>query len=432
MALSTHATISAKMFDRGRLMRISDWLAVALAVSLPWSTSATEILAGLWLLALIPTLDHAILRRVLLTPAGGLPVLLCALGLLGMLWADVPLAERIDGVKSYYKLLFIPLFIFHFRRSEHSAWVVKGFLASCGVLLIYSWIVLLFPSLPGGQRFAVGVPVKDYISQSAMFIVCIAIAMELALQAWRDSRRDVAYAFALLALAFLANIFFIAISRTALIVIPILVLLFGMKRFGWKGTTGLLAALVVLVAAAWPFSDYLRHRVGKIAEELRAYRTENVGTSVGERLEFWKKSLVFIADAPVIGHGTGTIREQFRRSASGETGASALISTNPHNQTLAVAIQLGLVGTAVLFAMWIAHLSLFRGNGPAAWIGLAVVVQNVIGSLFNSHLFDFTQGWGYVLGVGIAGGIVSAVNSHTLHGNASGTANKNRDKVDGL
>jgi len=33
-------------------------------------------------------------------------------------------------------------------------------------------------------------------------------------------------------------------------------------------------------------------------------------------------------------------------------------------------------------------------------------VQNIISSLFNSHLFDFTQGWIYVFGVGIAGGTV--------------------------
>ena len=29
-------------------------------------------------------------------------------------------------------------------------------------------------------------------------------------------------------------------------------------------------------------------------------------------------------------------------------------------------------------------------------------------SLFNSHLFDFTEGWMYVLGVGIAGGMTLA------------------------
>ena len=62
-----------------------------------------------------------------------------------------------------------------------------------------------------------------------------------------------------------------------------------------------------------------------------------------------------------------------------------------------MAIQLGLVGAAVLWAMWIAHLLLFRGNGLAEWIGLVVVVQNIVGSLFNSHLFDFAQGWVYVV-----------------------------------
>ena len=39
-------------------------------------------------------------------------------------------------------------------------------------------------------------------------------------------------------------------------------------------------------------------------------------------------------------------------------------------------------------------------------IGLMVVLQNVFSSLFNSHLFDFHEGWMYVLGVGVAGGAV--------------------------
>ena len=73
-------------------------LAAALVVSLPWSTSATGIILGLWLLALIPRSDVASLRRVVATPAGGIPVLLWLLGLAGMLWAfGVPMAERWDG-----------------------------------------------------------------------------------------------------------------------------------------------------------------------------------------------------------------------------------------------------------------------------------------------------------------------------------------------
>ena len=114
----------------------------------------------------------------------------------------------------------------------------------------------------------------------------------------------------------------------------------------------------------------------------------------------------FVETAPIIGHGTGSITSSFARRRFGQTGASSVASANPHNQIFAVAIQLGLLGTVVLVAMWTAHVMLFRGSGFIAWIGLIIVVQNVVSSLFNSHLFDFTQGWLYVFGVGVVGGMV--------------------------
>jgi O-antigen ligase len=73
---------------------------------------------------------------------------------------------------------------------------------------------------------------------------------------------------------------------------------------------------------------------------------------------------------------------------------------------LTVALQLGLVGIFALIAMWIAHLALFRGAALMSWFGMMVVVENIVSSLFNSHLFDFTQGWLYVFGVGVIGGSV--------------------------
>jgi hypothetical protein len=85
-----------------------------------------------------------------------------------------------------------------------------------------------------------------------------------------------------------------------------------------------------------------------------------------------------------------------------------MVVRNPHNQTLNVAVQWGAVGVVVLWAMWLTHLLLFRGEGFVNWIGLLVVVQNVLTSLLNSHLFDFNEGWMYVLGVGVAGGMTLA------------------------
>jgi hypothetical protein len=87
-------------------------------------------------------------------------------------------------------------------------------------------------------------------------------------------------------------------------------------------------------------------------------------------------------------------------------GVSAMAATHPHNQIFAVAIQLGFLGAAILMAMWVAHLALFRGGGLVAWIGIVLVVQNLASAPFNSHLFDSLHGWLYVFGVGTVGGIV--------------------------
>ena len=80
------------------------------------------------------------------------------------------------------------------------------------------------------------------------------------------------------------------------------------------------------------------------------------------------------------------------------------MTDNPHNQTLLVAIQFGALGTVLLYAMWFAHLLLFRGDGLVPWLGTALVVQNIVAGLFNTPLLEFTLGWIYIFGVGVLGG----------------------------
>lgn len=393
--------------DRPTLSKTADWLAVALAASLPWSTSGTSICAALWLLTIIPTLDLQSLRRVVFSPAGGAPLILLALGIAGMLWAEIPWAERLNGVSAFLKLLYIPLLLYHMSRSGRACHVLVGFLVSCALLLILSWLIVTWPGFPFvGRTNTTGVPVKDYISQSAMFTISAFVVANFSVDAWRGGRRYLALALIALSAAFLANVFYVATARTSLVVVPILIVVFGFRLFGWKGAIGFIVGFIALIAVAWPSADYLRERVDTFFAEVQSYRPDGEATSAGERLEFWRKSIGFIQTAPLVGHGTGSIHDQFRRSVVGQTGMAAEAAENPHNQVLAIGIQLGFVGIAALLAMWAAHLALFRSDSFAAWVGFVVVIQNVVSSLFNSHLFDFTHGWAYVIGVGIAGGVV--------------------------
>ncbi len=400
-------SMSAVMkYDRVRLARSADWLAVAVAVSLPWSTSATGILVVLWLAMLVPTLDLAVLRRELTAPAGGLPVLLVALALLGMLWSNVPWSTAFRGLSPFAKLLIIPLLMVEFRRSDRGLWVLAGFLVSCTALLALSTIIAMWPGLAWDDTKGHGVPVKDYIAQSGEFVICAFALAYVVLDQCRAGRHFMAIALLLLSALFLLDVFYIAASRTALVTIPVLAVLFAVRHFSWKGVAAMGAAGLVLGVTVWASSPYLRERVMNLAYEIEAYQRDSKVTSAGERLYFWKKSLEIIAGAPAIGHGTGTIKSTFERAVAGQSGIWDKATANPHNQTFAIGIQLGLLGVAALFAMWLSHLLLFRGPGLVAWVGLIVVAQNVVSSLFNSHLFDFTQGWAYVFGVGVAGGMV--------------------------
>jgi O-antigen ligase len=404
-------TLAIRTFDAARLIQAADWAAVAVAVSLPWSTSATSILLVVWLLTLIPTLNVAMVQREVTTAAGGLPVLLWFFAALGILWADVSWSQRIHGLNAFDRLLLVPMLLAQFRRSERGAWVLYALLASTAVMLLLSWIMFLthshgFSTHSHKAESAPGVVVKDYLSQSTLFLVCAFGVLWRALDSFHAGKWRATVWQAGLAALFLADMAFVVTSRTALIVAPFLVVLLGFQRYGWKGALAACAAGVVLAGAIWESSPYMRARLEQSVHNVQAYDTSDEDNPTGEHIEFIKKSYAFMHSAPLIGHGTGSITELFRRSAAGKTGAAGAAPENPHNQFFAIAIQLGLFGAAVLLAMWAAHGLLFRGADWVAWVGMVVVIDNVVSSVANSALFDFVSGWLYVFGVGVVGGMV--------------------------
>ncbi|UQR60692.1 O-antigen ligase family protein [Bradyrhizobium sp. C-145] len=386
-----------------------DIFAVLTAASLPWSTSLAGIFNALLLLCMVPFLDLRAFLQSLKRPICVAPIALVALALLGTLWSDATWGARLYAVNPTVKLLVLPILLYHFERSQRGHWVLVAFLVSCALLSVMSWLVAFYPNLAlktdAPER---GIFVKNYIDQSQEFTLCaVALAYPIVMLL-REKRYWLAGLLTALALTFFVNMAFVVVSRTALVTIPIMFGVFALLHLKWRSIAIVAAALLAGAVLAWQASPHLRQTAERFTNEYTRYVERGEPTSIGLRLEFWRKSLGFFAEAPVVGHGTGSTRGLFERVAtpSGQYQASAEVIGNPHNQTLNVAVQWGAIGIAVLFAIWILHLLLFRGDGFANWIGLLVVVQNVFTSLFNSHLFDFHEGWMYVIGVGVAGGMV--------------------------
>jgi hypothetical protein len=399
--------VFAAWYDPAARILNVDLLALLIAILLPWSTSGVAISAILWIAALLPTLEARSLLRSLQRPICALPVALFVLALAGTLWSDAAWGARLYAVGPTAKLLVLPLLLYHFQRSSRGLWVFAAFLASCTLLMAVSWMVLFDPGLTlRTNDEQPGVFVKNYIDQSQEFALCAVALAYPVMTLLRTGKTKRAALLAGIALSLVANMMFVTVSRTALVTMPVMLAGFAALHLRLRTSIIALCAAALLAAASWSASPQLRTKVSLFFDDYYHYRVQNNPTGAGSRLEFWQKSLRFFADAPVIGHGTGSTRGLFEQAAIGQIGAHAEVIGNPHNQTLNVAVQWGAIGVILLYAMWLSHLVLFRGDGLVAWIGLSVVVQNIFTSLFNSHLFDFHEGWMYVLGVGVAGGMM--------------------------
>jgi O-antigen ligase len=395
-------------------MPMADTFAVLTALSLPWSTSLVGIFSACWFGSAALTLDYPTYFRSLKQPICALPLALFALAAVGVLWSDASWGTRLYALGPAIKLLFLPVLFHHFERSSRGMWVFVAFLVSCTLLMVVSWVVMFEPSLALKQDVPErGIFVKNHIAQGQEFALCaVALAYPI-YQLFRENRTRLALLFCAVVLGLLANMAFVVVSRTALVTMPIMLAVFAALHLRWRTSLMIFASVMLLAGISWVASSQLRNTTDSFVRDYREYKETNRATSVGLRLVYWQKSIGFIMEAPLAGHGTGSTRKLFERVATGpDVLAAGWVIDNPHNQTLNAAVQWGAIGVVLLWAMWIAHLRLFRGEGLVAWIGLLVVVQNIFTSLFNSHIFDFHEGWMYVLGVGVAGGMMLKQRTH--------------------
>lgn len=408
--------------------------AITTAFMLPVSTSGQAIAVSIFVVLALLTLDRERLVATLRTPQAYLPILLFALLLVGVLWSMQPLGMALKWVGPYTKLLLIPLVMATGFTRREALQIGYGFLAACLILLALSWASLLWPSGPWGWFRDPGVPVKDNAVQSECFALC-AFALALgATKVWRRDNQARAMVMTVLAILFFANIFLILFSKTGILIALTLLGLMLLQDRDWPRMAMIALPAIFIMALAQLVSSPAQLRRDQVLTDLSALsgRQEAVSgaqqnatpgqqksappppaetVSTSSRLDFWSKAAIFVKQAPVFGHGTGSIRPLYQSMEATRPSPYGAAVADPHNQFLHVVLQVGLIGGLLLLAMWAAHARMFLGRDFASVLGLAVVLQNFVGSLFNSHLSQVTQGMLYCLAVGLLGAI--AMNATT-------------------
>ncbi len=372
---------------------------IASFFSLPISTAATNVFMGLTLITW--TLAGGYKTRVKQLSGNWFSygvVLLFAVICVGGTYSTGSTNEIFFQIHKYAKILFILPAITLLQNEKWQRYALIAFSGAMLLTLTLSLITVVWP-LPFIQSTANGPTTnhfvfKDHIAQNLMmsfFALLLAVSALFA--------KDLTKKFVLFSLAILAavDILFFVAGRTGFISLALnaLVLIFFLS--GTKQKISGLLVFFIVAALALQYSDNFRGRVELAVTEFRSQDRKEL-TSVGQRVEFFKKSVELVKERPVFGFGTGSYAREFCRIADSTEWCEAG-RFHPHNQFIAFLVQLGVIGfIAYLIFIAAAIKSALYQSRPIQICGLGLVATLIADSMTHAPLFLVTEAQFFILG----------------------------------
>jgi O-antigen ligase len=384
------------------------WAAVALGFSIPISVALDSILALVILLAWLLTVGYrgrhvlSLSKRsdvIRANPVAWLAIALFCLYLAGCAYSIGNQEDILNSLGKAARLMFIPLLLIVFQDAgtHRRAWY--GFIGAMLLTLALSYLLWL-GLLPQWEfiRGSAANPTifKLHITHN-LFMAFTAFACAVQVRYAATPRRRVIWA----ALAVLAvfNVLFMVQGRTGHLVLLVLLVYLGIAWLRWRGVAIALAAVAALAVLAYALPSSSLHQRAVLAYQEFSVTQPDVaadtGSSIGLRMEFYRNTLEIVRQHPLLGVGTGGFRQAYADRVH-DTGRVA--THNPHNEYLMVAAQLGLVGLALLLALFAvqwraaARLSTMREQMLARGMVLSIMVASAV----SSTLIDHAEGWFYI------------------------------------
>ena len=400
---------------RSRWLESGRWSVLLCLFAIPINKPATSI--GIFLALLFSLLAADV--RVRFGQAVRQPVVLGCVAWFGVLALNC--LHGSGGVTqlgdlAVYKALLYPLVAATVLTTPQ--WRNRGLLAfgaAVTLVLILSWSQLfgLMPAPEKTKLFEVFryTVFKDYSQQGVQFLMLTVLAAAFA----SAERTDEGYGadslsarprlrlglWCLAAAAFL-NVMFLLQSRTAYLTILPLAVFWSWKLYVASGKSRRLLVLGIILAAvlagSLAFAPRVQERMDAAEVDVSKYLNQHAATSLGIRLELWRRTLPMIASAPWFGLGLGEWPREYQRQTRDLPNFEAYRMGHPHQEALVLLAETGLVGFGVFIYLLLLLARHMRGMPqPQRDFFLSLLIMYVSVGLANCIMLDFVHRHGFLM-----------------------------------
>jgi len=379
----------------------------AVSVSLPmaWISLAKVLVLAVGLGYLC--FDYIRGRRDAALGALWTPRVLAVIGIAfatSLLWTGAELHAALNTLVKHIKVVEIVLLAVLVRSRAEARVGIAAFALGQGFLLLSSWLLFVGVPIPWQADSAVRYEVfSTYLDQSLMFATSASVFWYL-----RGDGLWPRWAGIALAALALVNTLLLLEGRSGYLVALTtiaLAIMWAMPRH--LRVPALVITPVVLLLGLSLASDKVHERVTKIFRESQNFaHTQQVaeGDSSGWRLNAWLRSVQALQEKPLQGHGVGNWALVVKRIQGSD--ADAIFGqgnhSNPHEEYLLWAVELGIGGALLLLALFISIArDALRFPLPIQQALLGVVAATAVACLFNSALYDDLMGDFFCVSLGL-------------------------------
>lgn len=370
--------------DQINLSQFACGMIVLLAFFLPLSTAVTTTLFFgiilVWLVDKNAKDRWQFYRSYPLTK----PILL----LIGITFLEIFQATENWGtaLKALYqvaKLGTIPILAYYLQDQKYKKYILNAFVAAL-ILTILATILKAYAHIPIGYTNYGNNVFKNHIVVSyfmaiSLFILCVGY----------DQCKQ--YRKLLLPLIGLTLYYFIFLNtgRVGYIILYICFAVYAWHKYRFKGIAFIFSILSLMLLFAYHNSDTFYIRIINFNNEFQLYLQGNSATPVGARFDFLINSFKLFLEHPLIGFGSGSFQNSYTSHFASQY---PIMTTNPHNQYLFTAVELGFIGFMSLIWLYARQWKLvLQLSGPSRILSQGIFLSFFIGCLFNSWLRDYTE-----------------------------------------
>lgn len=327
--------------------------------------------------------------------------------LLGILYPLVDMQTYISSILNWRKFLLLPigfiLFQNHKIQKEKALKIIYYVIFGLTIVnLLYKSQILNFFK-PGIIEYQIGTT-----SSEGMFVaVALAIVLSSALNNANTSRTDTILKYSAAAY-FIFYIILFTTGRSGYLAM-LIVLAFMLMKFIASHTSrkkimslvllvsGVLLAMILLMK-----SETSSNRIKQAIIEFQQSEknaNENVVTSIGQRVIFWKNTLQMVPEYFLVGAGTGSFKAAYAKQVSDKSGLEGAVTQDPHNQYLKILIEQGILGLVVFISILFRSLFQKKFKEEHYMLGASVICIWMVTSSFNAHFSTFMEGtfiWGWL------------------------------------